>query len=147
MGAGSSGSDRFGQRWGRDWRRRKPGEDAAWVGEQRGNNPAPVGDEGCPGSGESRWQERRLADTDQRFKRPEEFQWPASVRLTGMETPRDLEYLHYIASAGQIDEVIARRKFGKTCAPGMWALIHMGHPIVEKPGKAGRQWVWLPSLE
>ena len=64
-----------------------------------------------------------------------------------METPRDLEYLHYIASAGQIDEVIARCKFGKTCAPGMWALIHMGHPIVEKPGKAGRQWVWLPSLE
>jgi hypothetical protein len=64
-----------------------------------------------------------------------------------METPRDLEYLHYIATAGQIDEVIARRRFGKTCAPAMWALIHLGHPIVETNDRGGRRWMWLAAIE
>lgn len=69
------------------------------------------------------------------------------MRLTGRETPRDLEFLHYLATAGEIDNTIARIKFGTACGAAMKYLMALGHPIV--PVKNGTQirrdatrWLW-----
>lgn len=70
------------------------------------------------------------------------------MKLTGMETPRDLEYLHYIATAGEIDNTIARIKFGAACGKGMEYLIRLGHPIkaVQQGTNCRRdstRWLWV----
>jgi hypothetical protein len=73
--------------------------------------------------------------------------------LTGKETPRDLEVLHYLATAGEIDMEISRVKFGAKCLGAVWYLMQLGHPIVEmrtsrstRRGTEQRRWVWLPAL-
>jgi hypothetical protein len=82
-----------------------------------------------------------------RFRKPEEFEWPDTVKLTGMETPRDLEVLHWLATRGEIDHVIGRVKFGAAVRASIVYLIRLGHPIAPLltiRGNRQERWVWLP---
>lgn len=138
---------RGGRRRSRRRGRRKPDPDSSWVGDLRPNGPPSDESEGREGSPKSRWVYERVEGTPWRFKKPEEFQWPDDVKLTGMETPRDLEVLHWLATQGEIDHVIGRVKFGAAVRASCKYLIRLGHPIAMLPtirGKRQERWVWLP---
>lgn len=145
-GRGGGGGQRRKRR--RRSRRKRFDPDSSWVGPASADDPAAVRNEGCENEHQSRWITERLDGTPWRFRKPEEFQWPESVKLTGMETPRDLEFLHYLATAGEIDQTIARIKFGAACRPAMLFLMALGHPIRHErmPGTKVRdrdRWIWM----
>lgn len=73
------------------------------------------------------------------------------MKLTGAESLRQLEILHYLATAGWIDGYTIKRKFATIrVVPLMRQLIHMGHPIVERKRatsamKGDLEWWWDPE--
>lgn len=90
-----------------------------------------------------------MEGTDRRFRKPEEYQWPDTVKLTGHEGPRDLEILYHLATVGELDDVVSRHKFGKGCRVAINTLIRMGHPIrMERQAKWPNPWryQWIPRL-
>ena len=70
------------------------------------------------------------------------------MTLTGLESPSDLELLHYVATAGEIDNEISMVKFGKPARLTMQFLMRIGHPIdevsVARSRMHQRRWRWNP---
>jgi hypothetical protein len=58
-----------------------------------------------------------------------------------------LEILHWLATKGEIDDVVSRMRFGRYAKLAVLALIRMGHPIEPIPvTRKGwhRRWAWIP---
>lgn len=71
------------------------------------------------------------------------------MKLTGMEGPRDLEVLYHLATVGELDDTVAKRKFGKAVRPAIHVMINLGHPIrMERSVRAPHHWryQWIPLL-
>lgn len=153
MGEGNGSNHRGGFRLrGARWRRGACASDRTLHDLPAGDCPAlpSQGRESVPAA---RRNEGFIGDLGIDWRKPEDFTWPTDVRLTGLETPRQLEMLHWIATTGHMDNTVSRIKFGTLrTATMMWKLMALGHPITEVRSASRvaawkTAWKWDPQGE